>query len=351
MDAVTSAMYALSNDSFFVSQALLEDPDVVRERRRRRVLALVVIFLGAVVALLIVSDILDWNFDQVWRYETVGLLGATVGTAELVSRYRDAPWFVLLSPPGVAYIAINAAASLLALAVIQAFGWTFGASGSGVAATQVLFAGFGSMALFRSSLLTVKAGNDDVGIGPSSVLSILMAATDRSADRLRASDRAGRVKKIMKRVSYEKAQDALPTVALALMQNVAPADATAFRTEIAGLKNEKLPDPTKAFLLGLKITNLVSTDVLLAAKDSLDDSILNEEPTSVTKSEEPTTATKPDEPTTANGQHKEGAERRVNDLVTAALPKEGDDFASEQLPQTPQTPNPDDEAGPPATDQ
>jgi hypothetical protein len=266
--------YSLASDPYYLGQAVFYDPESVRERRRRLIKILITELLLVTAGIFFFTMIFHWHFDQVWRYEAVGLLGAAVGTAELLSRYKDAPSWVLLSVPGIVYIALNVFASLLALAVIQAFDWSFGAKGDGIATTQVLVAGLGSMALFRSSLLVVKVGSDDVGIGPSSVLSVLMAASDRAADRLRAADRAGRVKEIMGDVSYVKAKDALPTVAVALMQNLSAAEVTALTMDLDGLKSKDLPDYTKSLLLGLKLTNMVSTEVLSAAKRSLGDSIL-----------------------------------------------------------------------------
>jgi len=313
-----------ASDTYYLSQAVFEDPDTVRVRRKRLIKILLAYLFVITAGIFIFALFANWHFDQVWRYEAVALLGATVGTAELLSRYRDAPSWVLLSFPGVVYIAINVGASLLALGVIQAFNWEFGAHGKGVAATQVLVAGLGAMALFRSSLLTVKVGSDDVGIGPSSVLSVLMAASDRSADRLRAADRAGRVTKIMEDVSYEKANQALPTVAVALMQNLSAADVAALDTELQGLQSNHLPDNTKALLLGLKITNVVSTEVLSAAKKSLGDSILH------TPRGHGLTTTNGDRPKLNGAAIEAGLADGPN----------GSQFASEDLPQTPQTPNP-----------
>ena len=172
------------------------------------------------------------------------------------------------------------------------------------------------MALFRNSLLVVKVGSEDVGIGLSSVLSVLMAASDRSADRLRAMDRAGRVKEIMGDVSYEKAKDALPTVAVALMQNLSAAEVAALNMDLDGLKTKKLPDYTKALLLGLKLTNMVSTEVLSAAKRSLGDSILCVK----------------EHDTTQNG--KPGGNERA-EIATAVDDRDpASTFASKDMPQT-----------------
>lgn len=193
-------------------------------------------------------------------------------------------------------------------------------------------AGFGAMALFGSSLLTVKAGGNDVGIGPSSVLSIMMAASDRSADRLRAADRAGRVHVVMEDVSYQKAESALPTVAVALMQNLSPSDVAALNADLAALKSLKLPDATKALLLGLKLTNVVSVAVLAAAKQSLGDTIRRG----------PGDIHGPLPP--VNGAGTSGV---MPPAVGATAP--GAPIQTPDLPQTPQTPDPP-APGPPETD-
>lgn len=276
MAPLNVGLSTLTLDPLSLVQAVVEDADAFHAKRRRLVTIAAAATVGAVVLVFFGAMIEHWHFDLVWRYETAGLLGAAVGTAELLSRYRDAPANVLLSGPGAGYIVINACAALGAMGLVLTFGWRFGATGAGAAATQVLAAGFGSMALFRSSLLTVKAGSDDVGIGPSSVLSVMMDATDRSADRLRAAERAGRIRAIMANVSYEKARDSLPTVAVALMQNLSPADAAALNADLAEVRSADLPDTAKALLLGLKITDAMSTEVLVAAKKSLGATILRD---------------------------------------------------------------------------
>lgn len=308
---------ALTPDPVELERAIFNDAREVRRRQHMVLSVLALWSLVLLVALFVFSMAGGWHFDLVWRYEVAALMGASVGVAELLSRYRDAPSFVLLSGPGIIYVTINAGASLGAMGLILAFGWRFGTTGAPSDATQVLTAGFGAMALFRSSLLTIKAGDDDVGIGPSSVLSIIMAAADSAADRLGAADRAGRVHDIMSDVSYERAAEALPTVSVALMQNLGASDIAALNIDLGDLKGKALPDETKAFLLGLKITNVVSTAVLAAAKHSLGGSIL-------------TTATGP-------LPHEVAA---TAETLHADLSDPGSAYAVEGLPQTPQTPSP-----------
>lgn len=44
-------------------------------------------------------------------------------------------------------------------------------------------AGVSAMAFFRSSLFVVRAGDRDVGVGPSGFLQIFLTAADRAVDR------------------------------------------------------------------------------------------------------------------------------------------------------------------------
>ena len=105
------------------------------------------------------------------EWVTVAVFGALVGTGELANRYRDAPLQSLRSLPAILYIVLNVAASVGALALIHTFGWTFGVSGEASAGavrwTQVMAAGFGAMALFRTALFTVRAGAGISGSDPS----------------------------------------------------------------------------------------------------------------------------------------------------------------------------------------
>jgi len=207
-----------------------------------------------------------------FSYIIVVILGGGVGLAELVSRYRDAPLKAVSTLPALLYVGINAAAALLALFLIQTFGWTFGieeASEIQALAMQVLVAGTGAMILFRSSLFTVNIGEQAVGIGPSSFLQILLTATDRGVDRLRAESRAFDVVKIMNDVSYERAEVALPIFSLELMQNLSVEEQQALGEELKALKEAPVDGTIKSLILGLKMVNVVGIDVLEAAIDAL----------------------------------------------------------------------------------
>jgi hypothetical protein len=203
-------------------------------------------------------------------YLAVAVLGALVGAAELVSRYRDAPARAVYNLPAAIYIALNLGASIAALAIIHVYGWTFGVNGPAAQRwAQVGIAGTSAMALFRTSLFTLRAGDHDIGIGPSTFLQIFREASDRAVDRLRAKARGDQVGKLMTGIDYDKASQGLPPYCLALMQNVPDDDQVKLKDSIVLLNNAAIDPAIKVRILGLQLMNVVGPNVLLAAVDAL----------------------------------------------------------------------------------
>jgi hypothetical protein len=203
------------------------------------------------------------------NYAAALLLGMAVGLAELVSRYRDAPRQALYSWAAVLYLLVNGGASVGALALIRAYGWTFGAAAGSASWTQVLVAGVGAMALFRTSLFTVRAGDKDVGVGPGTFLQIFRDAADREVDRLRAQARSTRVGKLMEGLDYKKAADGLVPYCLVLMQNVPDDEQQKMLKAVELLSGTQIDLSIKVRILGLHLMNVVGPDVLTAAVEAL----------------------------------------------------------------------------------
>ena len=199
-------------------------------------------------------------------YLVVSLFGVIVGTAEVVSRYRDKPTKAIFSPPGILYILVNIGASCLALYFILIFEWTFGAdentSKEAIRLTQVMVAGFSSLALFRSALLTVRVGDNDLNVGPSAFLQTLLNATDRAVDRNRANERAEDVAKIMQNMQFDVVLSALPSICFGLMQNLPQESKDAATNELESLVRSSLTEEVKLKLLGLTLMNAVGPEVL-----------------------------------------------------------------------------------------
>ena len=304
------------------------------------------LLVGAAVVAGMVVLILGLAGEYGPRYAAATAIGAGVGIGELVSRYRDQPVKALATFAAFGYVLINAAASAAALAAILTFGWTFGldpvTDADAIIATQILVAGFGSMALFRSSLFTVRAGDTDVGIGPSSLLSIILAACDRGVDRNRARDRAEVVGRIMRDVSFVAANGPLPTVALALMQNLDPPAQAALSVEVERLRNDGtgMSDEAKSLLLGLAISNAIGPDVLGRAKDALGREIIRTPQPEAVASEVERLVSEAIAPTVKQGRFtRKASSTEENGKSTEGLAGDAQQQPPDPgLPQTPQTP-------------
>jgi mRNA-degrading endonuclease toxin of MazEF toxin-antitoxin module len=201
-------------------------------------------------------------------------LGALVGATELISRYRDRPASLVRVLSTWAYVLINAVAGVAALLLMHIFGWDFGATTPDArSALQVLVASFGSMALFRSALFTVRIHDQDVAVGPSTLLTALLASADRGVDRVVAQNRSARARQIMVHVSFAKSRLALPALCLALLQNVPAEDQRDLRTAVDALAASEMTDTQKALNLGLLLMNVAGSEVLDAAVKTLREEI------------------------------------------------------------------------------
>lgn len=204
-----------------------------------------------------------------YEWLTVAGLGALIGITDIISRYRDEPDNALGTLPSAFYLFVNALASVLTLISIRAFDWNFGLEGIQASWTQVLVAGFGAMAILRTSIWNVRVGEQNVPIGLKNFLDTLLGTVDRAVDRKRAQQRAESVIKTMKDVDFEKASQALPSYCFGLMQNLAIDDQEKFARKVNLLSGAPMNNRVKSLLLGLSLMNLVGEKVLETAVANL----------------------------------------------------------------------------------
>ena len=206
----------------------------------------------------------------VLQHLLVALIGALVGVAELVDRYRDAPASVLMSGSALLYCSLNAIAAIAALTAVQGFDISFGVTDTeSLPWVQVFASGFSAMAVLRSSFMMVRINDREIGIGPSSLLQIVLGAADRNVDRMRAEARAEEAATIMEGVSFEKAFPDLSTYCLALMQNLPETEQAQLGRELSALDQADLNEEIKVLTMGLTLMNFVGPDVLKAAVKNL----------------------------------------------------------------------------------
>jgi len=201
-------------------------------------------------------------------YLWVLVIGLAVGLIELIGRYRDNPWRAIRTRWAIAYMVINGAAALLALYLLEVWRpeWVFGPATASIDAktrvTAVLIAGFGAVALFRSSLLKLKSPEGEMSIGPSVILDTLLRAVDRAVDRRMAGDRAESVARIMENISFERAKAGLPAYCFTLMQNVPLDEQQRFGNQLNSYATSDMDNRIKALNLGLGLLNIVGAEVL-----------------------------------------------------------------------------------------
>jgi hypothetical protein len=196
----------------------------------------------------------------------VATFGALFGAGELVPRYRDAPMWILGTGSAWLYLGINGAASVAALALIRALGWDFSlADGTAQNLVQILIAGFGAMGLFRSSIFVAHVGDEDVPVGPITVLRAGLNAADRGVDRKRAKVRAKVVEEAMQGVTLQQAVVELPQIAFNLMQNVTSIEKARLADAAADVTGSDFDERTKVYVLGLALLTMTGSDTLNAA--------------------------------------------------------------------------------------
>lgn len=220
---------------------------------------------------------MDGAYKLLVPWLVVAFLGGIVGTAELVSRYRDAPAGAVRTRPALFYIAINITAAVAAFALAKLFGWKFNFgdqnSASSAEWSMVILCGISAMALFRSSLFIRKVGDREIGVGPSSFLQVFLSAADAEVDRQRAIYRSNKVSEIMKDVDYAKAVKVLPPYCIALMQSLADDAQRDLGRAVELLDKADMEADLKGRTLGLELANVFGVPVLEQAVKSLSDQI------------------------------------------------------------------------------
>ena len=190
----------------------------------------------AVLALLIVAAFAGFliSRDQyamqvfranIWLILLSGILGAIVGSSEIVSRYRDEPARALRSAPALTYLGLNALVSICVYGLLTHYAKTFIPSLSKDPLMRSITAGFAAMAILRSKFFTLRTEKgDDVGIGPDAAISAFLSAADRGVDRVRAKRRLDLVFESASKISQlDHCKDSIK-VSLLSLQNLGTRD-------------------------------------------------------------------------------------------------------------------------------
>lgn len=210
------------------------------------------------------------------EYVLVFLFGCALGATELLSRYRDAPLRVIGARAAFIYEGVNGVIGVLALILVHTVAADLVPGDPGTidrAVYEVLIAGFGGAAFFRTAIARTRVGDQDVGVGPSFVIETLLAVTDREVDRWRAEERARDVAPLMADIPVAFVTTALVPYSLSLLQNVSAQERQDIETKIKSIITKQMDEDIKPFIYGLMLVNIVGLDVLTKAKNSLTDLI------------------------------------------------------------------------------
>jgi hypothetical protein len=203
------------------------------------------------------------------QYVAVVFIGAFIGIGELVSRYKDDPYEAITNRHAVTYTLLNVLASAIALLALKTLNTDVSHAdmphGEGSASARVgytLLAGFGAMGVLRSSAFTMRVGKEDIAIGPSALLQVMLSATDRAVDRARARVRAEMMARTMQSLPFEQVEESLPQLAFTMMQNVTEQEKQGFANELTELREKKMDAVAKSICLGLSLSNIVGQGVV-----------------------------------------------------------------------------------------
>jgi hypothetical protein len=214
-----------------------------------------------------------WEKGVLAQYGSVAFFAGAVGFGELIARYRDDPSRLLGMRPSAAYICINVASGIIALALVQQF-QVIGAANPNRMLVETLLAAFGAIAFFRTSLFTARIGDTDVGIGPSTMLKTFLEGSDRLVNRSQATDRADAVAACMRGIDFDRAKAALPAFCLGLVEGLSGEEQRELGEQIARLDADtQIAPEAKTQILGVYLLRQVGGAVLARAVQTLGDGI------------------------------------------------------------------------------
>lgn len=218
--------------------------------------------------------------DATLGYLIAIAIGLVVGVAEVLSRYRDAPFNALATMAGATYVLFNGATAGLALLFLLEVLplWQDDPPAPTLASTlsNALMAGFGAMAVLRSSILTTRVGNKDVEVGPAAFVEIFRRVMDRNIARVRALKRAEEVATLMGDISFVRSYSSLSSICLSLLQSVDADERAAVEQQIGSLANQTgRSDRDKALELGLILASSAGFPALEASIRAIGDRISN----------------------------------------------------------------------------
>lgn len=189
------------------------------------------------------------------------LLGASVGSLEILRRYSDEPLRTLAHGSSLLYVAVNGAISGIAFAILRMFDVRLGAedlSPGLLAGVQATVAGIAALAVLRIKFVSVGSSPPEeskmLGFGPAGLLESLLTLIDREIDRSRASERQTLASDLLEGLSFKRDHVALTQLAMSSLRSLRLADARHLGHVSKRLTNEaSLTDTERLVCYGLDL--------------------------------------------------------------------------------------------------
>lgn len=226
------------------------------------------LLLAALALLLALGIVLPADPTVARDYLFVFALGGLIGVADVFSRYQEAPLRTLSSTGALIRIAVNAAASGIALWIIKAHPFTDMQPIENTA-TQIVAAGFGALALLRLSV-KAKIGDQDVSIGPASLVDSILAAADRDANRASAAATVREAFEVKRKVPLYDIATRLAPLCVEAPQTLSDADRRGLYEQIKRcIERADCSDSEKSLLILATLARVVGWDVVHAVADEI----------------------------------------------------------------------------------
>jgi len=229
-----------------------------------------VVLLGFVIYLIGRSVAPNQTKAHAWYLVLSASLGAFIGFAELVSRYRDEPMRAVSTRPGVLYITLNGAVGACVYGILVRYSKSILPSLSGDLLLTSIVAGFGGMAILRSKFFTLQtAAGEDIPIGADAAITAFLNAADRGVDRNRAVRRIELVREASRRVIDPTAARDFFQVSLAAFQSLPELERESASRDIEAVYKTDYPSRLKVQALCYGILSRTGEETFQVMIDGL----------------------------------------------------------------------------------
>ena len=190
------------------------------------------------------------------------LIGFAVGLSELLSRYDWSVKMILTSGPGWTYTAVNGFAAVIAYRATVDWNIPAGLIGK-PEWWRVLLVSSIAMAALRSAFATVRIGEERVGIGLVSVVTVFLSRAERGLDQRLTRMRWKHVGSTLADLTYEATREYFLGVTLTALPSLTNSERETIQSETDKLQKLDVDADIKMRLLALYVAGKLGDELFL----------------------------------------------------------------------------------------